>query len=539
MEEFIHYLTFPYLLQGTLFTLQLTGLGFAGGLLLGLILAWMQLSSFRLVSGVARGYTVIYRGTPLILQLVFVFTALPHIGIVLPPVVAGAVALAMNEATFFAEIFRSAVLGVDSGQVSAGRALGMTPGPLMRHVVGPQALRSMIPALGNEAVSTMKNSALASIIAVPELTLRSQQLASSTFDYFGIFFASGVMYLALTGLISVIQLLIEDALNLDRPRGVSLASRLLPRRRALPGGAAETAATPDPLEFLEIPDFPPLLDPLELPPTNPRSSSGSARPSDAAAPVIIDVQDLQKSYGTNMVLRGLNLSVKQGEVTALLGPSGSGKSTLLRTINHLETFDSGRILVNGSPLGYRTDGRSLPERQIARQRAELGVGMVFQHFNLFSHLTARQNVAAPLRWVEGLSPAAALAQADELLERVGLSERADILPRHLSGGQQQRVAIARTLAAKPRVLLLDEPTSALDPELVFEVLDVIRRLAFEDGLTMLIATHQLRFAREVADRVVFMAAGAVVEQGSASMVINNPQSPILAKFLQAMGSAEL
>ncbi|MFE4229232.1 amino acid ABC transporter permease/ATP-binding protein [Arthrobacter sp. NPDC056886] len=539
MEEFLHYLTLPYLLQGTLFTLQLTGLGFAGGLVLGIMLAWMQLSRFRVLSGAARGYTVIYRGTPLILQLVFVFTALPHIGIVLPPMVAGGVALAMNEATFFAEIFRSAVLGVDRGQLSAGRALGMEPGRLMRHIIGPQALRSMVPALGNEAVSTMKNSALASIIAVPELTLRSQQLASSTFDYFGIFFASGVMYLALTGLISVIQLLIEDALNLDRTHRTSIVSRLVPWRRSQDGTDKPVAEQFDPLEFLEIPDFPPAMDSPALSPVRPRRAPDAGTAPQASGTPLIEVSDLYKSYGSNMVLRGLNLTVNRGEVTALLGPSGSGKSTLLRTINHLETFDSGHILIDGSRLGYRSDGRSLPERQIARQRAELGVGMVFQHFNLFSHLTARQNVAAPLRWVEGLAPAAALAQADELLDRVGLADRADVLPRHLSGGQQQRVAIARTLAAKPRVLLLDEPTSALDPELVFEVLDVIRRLAFEDGLTMLIATHQLRFAREVADRVVFMASGTLVEQGPAAEVINNPQSPLVAKFLRAMGTAEL
>jgi polar amino acid transport system permease protein len=540
MEEFLHYLTLPYLLQGTLFTLQLTGLGFTGGLVLGLVLAAMQLSRFRVLSGAARGYTVIYRGTPLILQLVFVFTALPHIGIVLPPMVAGGVALAMNEATFFAEVFRSAVLGVDRGQVSAGRALGMEPGRLMRHIVGPQALRSMVPALGNEAVSTMKNSALASIIAVPELTLRSQQLASSTFDYFGIFFASGVMYLALTGLISVIQLLIEDALNLDRTHPRSVVSRLIPwRRTPNPGPGTGIKENPDPLEFLEIPDFPPPMDSAALSAVGAGRTSGFNTLTGVPESPFIEVKELYKSYGSNMVLRGLNLRVNRGEVTALLGPSGSGKSTLLRTINHLETFDSGHILIDGSPLGYRNDGRSLPERQIARQRAELGVGMVFQHFNLFSHLTARQNVAAPLRWVEGLSPAAALAQADELLDRVGLADRADVLPRHLSGGQQQRVAIARTLASKPRVLLLDEPTSALDPELVFEVLDVIRRLAFEDGLTMLIATHQLRFAREVADRVVFMASGTLVEQGPAAEVINNPQSPLVAKFLRAMGTAEL
>ncbi|MDT7651954.1 MAG: polar amino acid transport system ATP-binding protein, partial [Pseudonocardiales bacterium] len=193
MESFLHYLSMPYLLDGILITLQATALGFFGGFALGLLLAGMALSRNRAVSGVARTYSVIFRGTPLVLQLVFVFTALPHVGVVLSPIMAAGVALAANEATFFAEIFRSAVLGVDKGQTDAARAVGLRPRTVLRRIIGPQAARAAIPAIGSEAVSTMKNSALASIIAVPELTLRSNQLASATFDYFSIFFASGVM----------------------------------------------------------------------------------------------------------------------------------------------------------------------------------------------------------------------------------------------------------------------------------------------------------------------------------------------------------
>ena len=203
MEEFFHYLTLPWLLEGIVFTLQLTIFGFGGGLILGLLLAALQLTRFPVLTAIARTYVVIYRGTPLILQLVFVFSALPHIGITLPPLVAGAVALAMNEAVFISEILRSGVKGVDPGQSLAGRALGLEPGPLMRRVIGPQAFRSVVPGLGNEVISTMKNSALASIIAVPELTLRTQQLASASFDYFEIYFATAVMYLGLTAILSV------------------------------------------------------------------------------------------------------------------------------------------------------------------------------------------------------------------------------------------------------------------------------------------------------------------------------------------------
>ncbi|WP_413788787.1 amino acid ABC transporter ATP-binding protein [Acidocella sp.] len=256
----------------------------------------------------------------------------------------------------------------------------------------------------------------------------------------------------------------------------------------------------------------------------------------AGNPVAVEVRGLHKQYGANAVLGGIDLSVRAGEVVALLGPSGSGKSTLLRCINHLEDWDGGEIRIGGRRIGYREDGRKLAARALAQERAGVGVGMVFQQFNLFSHLSARENIAGPLRWVHGVAAPEADRRALELLARVGLSHRADALPRHLSGGQQQRVAIARALAPNPTVLMLDEPTSALDPELVSEVLDVIRRLALEDGLTMIISTHQLRFARDVADRVVFLAGGAVVEEGPAQDMFTRPRHPLTARFLKVMGA---
>ena len=521
MEEFFHYLTLPWLLEGIVFTLQLTIFGFGGGLVLGLLLAALQLTRFPVLTAIARTYVVIYRGTPLILQLVFVFSALPHIGITLPPLVAGAVALAMNEAVFISEILRSGVKGVDPGQSLAGRALGLEPGALMRRVIGPQAFRSVVPGLGNEVISTMKNSALASIIAVPELTLRTQQLASASFDYFEIYFATAVMYLGLTAILSVIQLLLEDALNLDRANSRSLLSRLMFRRRAAQN---KETIDDDPDEVIAIADVAP-------------SPARAARQE--IGDTILDISDVHKSYGTNEVLKGISMSVRQGEVIALLGPSGSGKSTLLRTINHLESVDSGTILIAGRALGYRQFGTPLPEGRVARARVTARVGMVFQQFNLFNHLTARENIAAPLRWIQRVPRQEAAERADGLLAQVGLSAKADVLPRHLSGGQQQRVGIARALAAQPRVLLLDEPTSALDPELVSEVLEVIRGLAHDHGLTMIIATHQLQFALDVADRVVFMAGGVVVEEGTSDQVINHPKNAITARFVSSMGPAEV
>jgi polar amino acid transport system permease protein len=197
------------------------------------------------------------------------------------------------------------------------------------------------------------------------------------------------------------------------------------------------------------------------------------------------------------------------------------------------------VRVGGRNLGFSADGKPLTARAVARERANVGVGMVFQQFNLFSHLTALENVAGPLRWVHGMSEAMADRRARDLLERVGLSARADALPGHLSGGQQQRVAIARALAPNPTVLLLDEPTSALDPELVNEVLEVIRRLAVEDGLTMIISTHQLRFAAEVADRVLFLSGGRVIEEGPAHDVLTRPRHPLTARFLRVMGADQV
>lgn len=205
MDLFLHYLSMPYLIDGVGYTLLITGLGLLGGLAMGLVLAWMQLSRFRALAIVARTYSIIFRGTPLILQMVFCYNALPLIGIKLTAIAAAGLALALNEAPFIAEILRSNVIGVDRGQVSAGQALGMTPAAIMRRVIAPQAIRSMVPALGNETVSALKNSSLASVVAVQELTLRSTQLASATFDFFSIFFASGLIYLILTGAIALIQ----------------------------------------------------------------------------------------------------------------------------------------------------------------------------------------------------------------------------------------------------------------------------------------------------------------------------------------------
>jgi len=241
--------------------------------------------------------------------------------------------------------------------------------------------------------------------------------------------------------------------------------------------------------------------------------------------------NVSKSYGPTTVLRGIDLEVARGECVVIIGPSGSGKSTLLRCVNQLETIDGGAVVIDGVPAGYELRGgrlRELSRRAIDRQRSH--TGMVFQHFNLFPHLTALQNVAEGPRGARGLSRAEAERIASEQLALVGLAERADAYPSELSGGQQQRVAIARALAVEPSIMLFDEPTSALDPELVDEVLAVMRSLA-DAGMTMLVVTHEMGFARSVADRIVFMDAGEILEVGTPDEVLEHPTHDRAREFL--------
>ena len=245
----------------------------------------------------------------------------------------------------------------------------------------------------------------------------------------------------------------------------------------------------------------------------------------------VEVRGVHKSFGALDVLQGVDLLVRKGEVTVILGPSGSGKSTLLRTLNHLEKVDRGTIRIDGDLIGYRRKGNKLHElreREILKQRSR--IGFVFQTFNLFPHLTVLENVIEAPVSAQGRDRAEVEAEAIALLERVGVRDKAHEYPRQLSGGQQQRVAIARALALRPAVILFDEPTSALDPELVGEVLAVIKQLA-RDGATLVIVTHEVGFAREVADTAVFMDAGVVVEQGPPSQVIDNPQHDRTTAFL--------
>jgi polar amino acid transport system ATP-binding protein len=248
---------------------------------------------------------------------------------------------------------------------------------------------------------------------------------------------------------------------------------------------------------------------------------------------MIEIRGVGKSFGGHEVLRGVNLSVEHSEVVCLIGPSGSGKSTLLRCVNFLESYDLGDVRIDGRLIGYEDapDGARRPMGGRALRDMRREIGMVFQHFNLWPHMTAFGNVAEPLRLVRGLSAGEARERALAMLTRVGLSDKADAYPSRLSGGQQQRVAIARALAMQPRLMLFDEPTSALDPELVGEVLEVMRGLAAE-GMTMLIVTHEMGFAAHVADRIAFIDAGRIVDEGPPAHVFHESAEPRVRQFLQ-------
>jgi polar amino acid transport system permease protein len=456
-----------------------------------------------------------------------VFDALPAGGIRLDSFTTAVIGFALNEAAFSAEIIRGGILSVNRTQAVAAASLGMGGSLTLRRIILPQAMRAILPGLSNNTISMLKLTSIASVIFVNELTFRAQQIVGQNFRFFTVFAAAAAIYLAMTSAISFVQVLGERRFDFDRApsAGGAAMGRLFGWRRPPPAPVPPPVSRP---ARAEAPDLAWL-----------RSLLGATDHGKRGTPFVVG-SNIQKSYGGREVLAGIDFSVAQGEVVTILGPSGSGKSTLLRMINHLEGLDWGEIAVDGRSVGYRpaTGGKPRAIRDVARARAEARIGMVFQHFNLFAHLTALENITAAPMWVFGVPRAQAEAEAQRLLAAVGLAGHADHLPHRLSGGQQQRVAIARALAIRPKLMLFDEPTSALDPELVGEVLAVMRRLA-EAGMTMIVVTHEIRFAREVADRVIFMDEGRIVEQGPPAQVIDDPHHERTRRFLRMVGQEEI
>jgi polar amino acid transport system permease protein len=490
-------------------TLELTAIGALCGFILGGVLALARLSKSPLLSGLAWAYIWLLRSIPLIVLLLLLYNlgylyetvtlGIPFTGIVfaqypttfiLSQFTAAVLGLSLNQAAFAAEIIRGGILSVDPGQLEAAAALGLPRRRQIFRIVLPQAMRSILPAGFNEIIGLAKATSMVYVLALPELFYTVQVIYRRNLEVIPLLTVATVWYLIILTVLSVIQFRIE--------------------RHFSKGAVRNTPAAVQPI--------------------------GSARPHDIA-PLgsgqagSVGIHGVSKSYGTHRVLNNIRLTVPAGSVTVILGPSGSGKSTLLRSINHLEKVDSGFITVDHEMIGYRRKGTTLyelKEKDILKHRSE--VGMVFQTFNLFPHLTVLENIAEAPVSVRGLTRAQATELALDLLARVGLSEKAGAYPRQLSGGQQQRVAIARALALRPKVLLFDEPTSALDPELVGEVLDVIKELA-RSGTTMIIVTHEIGFAREVADTVVFMDAGEILETGPPGLIFNAATHPRTRDFL--------
>jgi polar amino acid transport system ATP-binding protein/polar amino acid transport system permease protein len=521
-SEFVHYLVSRFLLEGALLAIEIAAVSMVLGLILGLGVALLRMSRHAALRGPAWCYIWFIRGTPLLLQLVFIYDVLPSVGITLDGLSTAIIGFALNEAAFSAEIIRGGILSVNRSQSVAAAALGMPGSLTLRRIVMPQAMRAILPGIANQAISMIKSTSIASVILVNELTFRAQQIVGQNFKFFTVFTAAALIYLAMTSCVAFGQVAAErrfDYLREDRDRFVT---KLL----AVFGGRRERVAAIA-SRTLGREQLPALISELC---------------KDVAAadgkPVIV-CRNVQKAYGSREVLKSIDLTVNRGEVVVIMGPSGSGKSTLLRMINHLEPLDWGEITVDGRHVGYeRAQGGGLrPAGNLARARAEARIGMVFQHFNLFEHLTALENlIEAPIR-VHGQPPEAARAIGLRLLAGVGLAGHAGHLPHRLSGGQQQRVAIARALAVSPRVMLFDEPTSALDPELVAEVLGVMRGLA-EAGMTMIVITHEVDFAREVADRIVFMDDGVIVEEGPPGAVLEQPQQDRTRRFLRRVAQQE-
>ncbi|AAK89973.2 ABC transporter, nucleotide binding/ATPase protein [Agrobacterium sp. ATCC 31749] len=513
-------------------TLLLTALGALFGFVLGTLLALARVSRSPLLVAVSWTYIWIFRSIPLIVLLLIlnnlgylyetVTIGVPYTGInfiswnttqLMTPFAAAILGLTLNQAAFASEIVRGGILSVDQGQLEAAAALGLPRRRQASRIILPQAMRSILPTAFNDIIGLAKGTSQVYILALPELFYTIQIIYRRNLEVIPLLMVATVWYLVILTALSIVQHHIErhfsrGALRNPPPSLFATIFRTFLPRKSTPG-AVETVT----------------------------AKSERKAPARAASFQLgnrggsVNIHGVSKSFGSLKVLDDISLSIPAGSVTTILGQSGSGKSTLLRSINHLERVDDGFIAIDGELVGYRQKGDTLyelKEREILKRRAE--VGMVFQSFNLFPHLTALENIIEAPVAVRGISKEQAEVEARDLLARVGLADKAAAYPRQLSGGQQQRVAIARALALRPKVLLFDEPTSALDPELVNEVLDVIKELS-RSGVTLIIVTHEIGFAREVSDRVVFMEQGRILETGTPDKVFNSPDHPRTAEFL--------
>ena len=389
------------------------------------------------------------------------------------------------------EIVRGGIVSIDKGQFEAAHAIGMNHIQTMINVVLPQVIRNILPATGNEFVINIKDTSVLNVISVTELYFQTKSIAGNNFRYFESFFVACIIYFIMTFTVTRILRYIER--KLDGPDNYIMY-----------GNQMQVETPEDMLRRTKNSDG------------NKLDEGGENMEK------VIDIQHLSKSFGTHEVLKDIDFSVNKGEVVCIIGSSGSGKSTLLRCVNLLEKPSGGQIIYNGENI---LDDK----HDIYAYRTNLG--MVFQQFNLFNNHNVLNNCVVGQVKVLKRSKEEAEKVAMKYLKVVGMEQYINAKPKQLSGGQKQRVAIARALSMEPDVMLFDEPTSALDPEMVGEVLKVMKELA-ETGLTMLIVTHEMEFAKEVSDRVVFMDKGVIAEEGSPEQIFNNPTQERTREFLK-------
>ena len=507
-------------LDGLVLTIVISVVAMVLALIVGFVIALMRRSRFAGLRWFASVYIWVIRGTPLLVQLVLIYTGLAAAGLyqfqdvsilglsVKAAVQAAIVALMINESAYISEIVRAGLDSIPRGQFEAAASLGMRPSKVMRWIIAPQALRVMVPPLGNSFNGLMKTT------SVPQRDRGQRTLPCGPVDQL-----RDIPHLR--DLHRRGDLLPRADDDLDRHSGRHRESPLAHARHRATGPNHATAPR-SPARYCRN---------IAAARMTRQEIIVSATP-EVETP-IVQVQSVSCTLGDRLVLDDVSLDVMRGEVVVIIGPSGAGKTTLLRSLNNLEQVDSGEILISGVPIGHRDTAtrQRVSTSELARRRRE--IGFVFQHFNLFPHMTAVENVwNAPVR-VLGVPKDKARQDALALLERVGLADKAESRPSQLSGGQQQRVAIARALAMRPKVMLFDEPTSALDVEMVGEVLEVMRELA-RDHMTMVVVSHEMRFAREVADRIIVMDAGRIIEDAPPDQLFANPRQERTKAFLSTI-----
>ncbi|QML69253.1 amino acid ABC transporter permease/ATP-binding protein [Escherichia fergusonii] len=462
--------------QATWTVIKLSLLTWFFSIVLGFILALAKQSPRKLFNTPARIYIWLFRSIPLLVLLIFVYNlpqAMPSLASILnDPFRAGLIAMVLCEAAYIAEIHRGGLLSIPKGQSEAARALGMRYAGTQWRVVIPQALRVALPALANEYIAIVKLSSLVSVISLTEILMVGQRLYSQNFLVMETMAAVAFYYVFIVTVFDFLLKRLEKYLDVTQ-RNTSRPVDAEMRQLAVAGQ-----------------------------PTTARHFSDQAAPA-------LQASRLHKAYNNVEVLGAVSLRIQPGEVVSVIGPSGSGKTTLIRLLNGLEQIDNGEIKINGQPfIHLNRQGQQKP-RFTENAQHRMNIGMVFQSFNLFPHLTVLGNLLLAPRYHRLASEVELKQQACELLHKVGMLDHAWKYPHQLSGGQQQRVAIARALMIRPQIMLFDEPTSALDPEKVNEVLQVIESLA-QEGITMVIVTHEMNFAFKVSDRIVFMEKGRVV-----------------------------